>query len=581
MTLNELLQEIEDIGEENTRSNVDIYITPPVENDLTDEDSGDEECSDPDRLNRNLLETEALVGDEVSSDDDEESSKAEEGQIPPQKKLKSVKPVKEVREWVYGDLKKNGADFSPFLSPLTLSQANHPVDFFTLLFPEELVTYITMETVKYASRNNRQITVSNSDMHCFIAILYLSGYNPLPRKRMYWEEREDVQNLMISKNMRRAKFEEIFRNIHFADNDNLKKGDKMAKVRPLINKMNELFLKHAPIEQAHSIDESMIPYFGRHGCKQFIRGKPIRFGYKAWVMAHKLGYCVQFDIYQGRNSAGTQSNLGLGLGESVVLSFANILKTNYPDFKFSFYVDNFFTSTKLIQQLSDMDFYCTGTVRKNRTDKCLLPTVESYKKEKRGKYDSAVDNRNEIVGVRWKDNNIVTLLSNRYGVQPLQKAKRYSAKEKRKIEVDQPHLISMYNKNMGGVDQLDRNISNYRIAMRGKKWYMPIFLWMLDVLMNNAWILSRSYGLSYDNLTFRREVVVALLQKYGSAPLRNAPTSKYYTSGPLRNSGAADHIILVDQPRRRCAFCKNKTIKACGKCNVPLHDKCFADFHNK
>ncbi|CAI6371246.1 unnamed protein product [Macrosiphum euphorbiae] len=38
--------------------------------------------------------------------------------------------------------------------------------------------------------------------------------------------------------------------------------------------------EHTPHQQFHSIDESMVPYFGRHGCKQFIRGKPIRFGFK-------------------------------------------------------------------------------------------------------------------------------------------------------------------------------------------------------------------------------------------------------------------------------------------------------------
>ena len=34
----------------------------------------------------------------------------------------------------------------------------------------------------------------------------------------------------------------------------------------------------------------MVPYYGRHPVKQFIRGKPIRWGYKAWVAATRLGY---------------------------------------------------------------------------------------------------------------------------------------------------------------------------------------------------------------------------------------------------------------------------------------------------
>ena len=44
----------------------------------------------------------------------------------------------------------------------------------------------------------------------------------------------------------------------------------------------------------------MIEYLGRHGCKQCIRGKPIRFGYKVWCLNTSDGYLVSFDLYQGR-----------------------------------------------------------------------------------------------------------------------------------------------------------------------------------------------------------------------------------------------------------------------------------------
>jgi len=36
--------------------------------------------------------------------------------------------------------------------------------------------------------------------------------------------------------------------------------DKFAKVRPLINSLNDSFLQHFPITQQLSVDESMIPY---------------------------------------------------------------------------------------------------------------------------------------------------------------------------------------------------------------------------------------------------------------------------------------------------------------------------------
>ena len=45
------------------------------------------------------------------------------------------------------------------------------------------------------------------------------------------------------------------------------------------------------------IDELMVPYYGRHSCKQFTRAKPIRFGYKLWVLASATGVPYKIEIY--------------------------------------------------------------------------------------------------------------------------------------------------------------------------------------------------------------------------------------------------------------------------------------------
>ena len=39
-----------------------------------------------------------------------------------------------------------------------------------------------------------------------------------------------------------------------------------------------------------SIDESMMPYYGSHSSKMFIKGKSIRFGYKMWCLCESDGY---------------------------------------------------------------------------------------------------------------------------------------------------------------------------------------------------------------------------------------------------------------------------------------------------
>ena len=39
-------------------------------------------------------------------------------------------------------------------------------------------------------------------------------------------------------------------------------------------------------------DEAMIEYFGKHGCKQVIRRKPVRLGYTRWCQNTDLGFSV-------------------------------------------------------------------------------------------------------------------------------------------------------------------------------------------------------------------------------------------------------------------------------------------------
>ncbi|GFS95062.1 chimeric ERCC6-PGBD3 protein [Nephila pilipes] len=84
----------------------------------------------------------------------------------------------------------------------------------------------------------------------------------------------------------------------------------MAKLRPLFNHLNERLLMHLPNEQHLSIDVSMVPYFVHHGCKQFINGKPVRFGYRVWCLNTKFGYLLQFEAYRGAGTISDEYRIG-------------------------------------------------------------------------------------------------------------------------------------------------------------------------------------------------------------------------------------------------------------------------------
>lgn len=487
---------------------------------------------------------------------------------------KSKRQPKENLKWIDADLEDNSEDFSQ-KPTLPLTSENHPLDFFLLFIDEDLVKIMVGYMVSFAARCNESLELSIEEMYCFIGILFLSGYAPLPRRKMYWEDSDDVRSVLVSKSMRRDRFFKIFKYLHFCSDD-LDSTDKFTKIRPLIIALNERFIKYTPVQKNMSIDESMIPYFGRHGCKQFIRNKPVRFGFKAWVLALVSGYCVSFTLYQGKGDYSTE---GLSLGESVVMFFWKILSSAFPLLNFCLFSDNFFTSPKLIGLLAKKGYQLTGTVRANRTGNCPLLPVEKMKKGKRGEFSQKFNKKNGILACRWKDNNVVTVMSNQFGVNPLKKTERYSRAERKRVLVDQPYLVAQYNKYMGGVDLLDNHVANYRINFRGKKWYVPIFMWMMDVAMSNAWVLSKEFGLKNDQLSFRRSVVQALLMKYGSLATHPGPQSKAGSKKvPTPARQGPGHLIELTQGRKRCILCKNKTTKRCVICG-PLHDKCFIPFH--
>ncbi|KAJ8914031.1 hypothetical protein NQ315_012055 [Exocentrus adspersus] len=113
----------------------------------------------------------------------------------------------------------------------------------------------------------------------------------------------------------------------------------------------------------------------------------------------------------------------------------------------------------------------TGTIPLNRIPSNPLKSTGELKKCPRGTYDHKSDIGIKLTILSWNDNSVVSLVSNAVGINPIRMVKRYSKQEKKSVSVPQPHIIKLYNANMGGVDRSDQNLSLYRTGIRGKKLY--------------------------------------------------------------------------------------------------------------
>ena len=169
---------------------------------------------------------------------------------------------------------------------------------------------------KPIQQKNKELNSTKGELYVLLGGMLLSGYAKYPNKRMFWNPTEDI--LTIFKNsMRLNRFEMLLRHIHFNDNANIDRSDRLFKIRPLLNSLNENFKKHGGLDEHLSIDESMIPYYGKHYAKQYIKGKPIRFGFKNWALCSSNGYMISFEIYTGKSNTVEKV---FGLGGDVVMS---------------------------------------------------------------------------------------------------------------------------------------------------------------------------------------------------------------------------------------------------------------------
>ncbi|KAB0792570.1 hypothetical protein PPYR_14529 [Photinus pyralis] len=135
-------------------------------------------------------------------------------------------------------------------------EGRSPVEIFKKFIDKDVIDHIVFQSNLYAQqKNDHRFMFSESDMKIFLGFLLLTGYHSVPRESMYWSLDEDLGIDLVTRSMSRNRFHDIKRNIHLADNTNLKKGDKMAKVRPLMDLMNQRFQQWGFFHEELSIDE--------------------------------------------------------------------------------------------------------------------------------------------------------------------------------------------------------------------------------------------------------------------------------------------------------------------------------------
>ena len=149
------------------------------------------------------------------------------------------------------------------------------------------------------------------------------------------------------------------------------------------------------------------------------------------------------------------------------------------------YMDNFFSSPELFDDLTNKQIYFCGTVKPNRKGmpQDLVPKTT---KLKRG--DIHVKTRADLTAVLWRDKRDICMLTNIHNA-PVED--NFCSEGGKAIK---QQILMDCNHRMGFVDKSDRMANSYSISWRTFKWTKKLFFHLLDLAILNSYILHSSCG---------------------------------------------------------------------------------------
>ena len=524
----------------------------------------------------------------ASLDDEEE----QENNEPPAKKTEvQRKPVKII--WK----KSRFVTTAPAeeVPDLQESEPYSPYDYFKKFIDDELLQLFSEKTNMYCLQiKNKNLNVTKEEIQVLLGIHIEIGSVPYPQLRMYWSK--DRRYPLIADAMSFNRFSTLRNNLHCVDNlqQNDREKDKFWKVRPIMDQyLKGLFEQLPEPEKRVCVDEQMIPFKGRLGLKQYMKGKPNPWGIKLFFLCGESGMPYNFLAYQGKTTNLPEEYNHLGLSGALVMTLVqNRLKSQ----NYRLFYDNFFTSPGLVQVLLEKGIYCTGTLRSNRVGKLPIKSNSELSKEGRGAMDGCTSQDGKMCIVRWNDNSLVTVLSSAYDwkANPCQ-VSRYDKSTKDYVQIPCPSSVIQYNRSMGGVDKLDCLLALYRIHIKSKKWTLRVIFHFIDLVVVTSWLqyikdcnpIGMSVNQRLSLLDFRLYLSECLI-KHSTNPLSNPKGRRSAQVPPVcsvRHDGIG-HFPVWKEERQRCKNpgCANYFSSVfCSKCEVSLcfqkQRNCFTMYH--
>ena len=273
-------------------------------------------------------------------------------------------------------------------------------------------------------------------------------------------------------------------------------GDRHFQLREVINMMNNRFKSSFQLGCYAAFDEATLSSRSSYlPGKVYNPNKPHKYGLKLFMLCCSVvGYCYSFEVYQGKKRSTEQSDEASEVS-SVVEDADNstgplALLRNCKWMEGSHrtvFCDRYYTSVWLFLRLKELKINAVGTIIPNRRGYTDLVKMDKSEVSavKRGSLRMAKhkveDGDDYLVAMSWMDSKPVHLLST--GVR--NSIDYVSRRLKRGELVTLPACtpLTMYHKNMGGVDTHDyMRMSDYSMqsTYKMRKWYGSLSYYYLS-----------------------------------------------------------------------------------------------------
>ena len=173
--------------------------------------------------------------------------------------------------------------------------------------------------------------VTAAELEAFFGFMILMGIVRLPSLLDYWNNDVIFHYIPVASRIYRNRFFDLQKYLHFADNTSLVSPgcegyNKLGKIQPILDMLTARFEETYNHGREVSIDEAMVPFKGRFSMKQYLLMKPVKRGFKVWVLADgNTGYISRLNFNTGKTRGKSED----GLEATVVKTLCENLKHRY------------------------------------------------------------------------------------------------------------------------------------------------------------------------------------------------------------------------------------------------------------